>query len=185
MRWIASLLFPCFALTAAAQISVPQGTRVRVRASQYVIPHRAGTAVKLPVSEPVIVSGAVVIDRNAGVIARIEGARSALIPERVQSVDGSWIELTPDTAQPPDPDRDWEFVTARPAVVDAPRLLRFETVDPVREKYLRLGMWVLDANRSWALLLFDSGSSVISLSGVALIAIGSLYRWSCRRREGA
>lgn len=180
--------FVCFTLLAAgarAQVQVPEDTPVRVRLKASAFPRNGKGVFKLPVAAPLIIDGAVVINRSAEVVTHLAGRSLMVTAERVQSADGGWIDLRPEPLPPTGDEMELEFRTAAPAVVNVEPSLRFEAVDRTREGYLRLGRWALDLNRTWAAALANSGPGMISMVGFFLIGIGLLYRWFDSRRERA
>jgi hypothetical protein len=182
MRWIAAVLFPAIALGSSATVKVPEGTRVRVRLARTALPKDAGGGYRLPVSEPVIVNGAVVMDRNAEVQVTLHANRLAAVSGRVQASDGGWIALKPAQTQPGGR-AELDFYTAAAAEVEAKQSLRFDAVDYGEEAYRRLSRWAWDIHASWAMALFESGGGPICLTGFLLIAIGLAYRALESRRE--
>lgn len=182
MRWIAAVLFPAIALGYSATVTVPEGTRVRVRLAQTALPKDTGGGYRLAVSEPVIVNGAVVMDRNAEVLVRLNEKRLAPVSGRVQTADGGWIPLKPAPAAPGER-AELDFYTAAAAQVEAKQVLLFEAVDYDEEAYRRLGRWVWDIHSSWAMTFFESGGGPICLTGFVLIGIGIAYRMLESRRE--
>lgn len=137
-------------------------------------------SIRLFVSEPVILSGAVVIARKAEITA-VPGARWQVIPLRVAAADGTLIELQRQPASRKDGGV-VEFVTSQSVMVKAEESLRFEAVDPEREAYRRLGRWAVSLQRAWAMSVVGSGSQAICVVGFLLIAVGGMYRLFESRR---
>lgn len=171
------------ALDANAQVTVPEGTPIRAQLAEGGLTRATGGTVRLQVSEPVIISGAVVVERKAEIVAQYRGGKTGLTPTGVQSADGTWIELRPEPASSATSEQDYQFHTAKPAVIEARESLRFQPVDRSSLGYLRFGRWMLDLNRSWASILLDLGPSAICMVGFLLIGIGGLYRLSIAQRD--
>lgn len=103
MKLTAALLF--FAAVAAAQTTVPDGTKIRCRLDQTLTSATAdqGQAVELSVAEPVRVGNTVVIPEGARVTGTVTEAQEKrhmgragkldFSIDRVRAADGEWIPL--------------------------------------------------------------------------------------------
>ena len=89
-----TLLLLLITISAAAQISVPEGTPVRLRLEQDLtdLQHSDGREVEFSVTEEVRVQGKTVIAVGARAVGNVLPGPDIAV-QRVFAVDGSWLDL--------------------------------------------------------------------------------------------
>ena len=166
------LLISAMAQAASVPVVIPEGTRIRVRAVEHTV------------IEPVILSGAVVIEAGANVSVRSSGNhKSQFIPETVECADGTVLKLR--ETYPPQPATMFEVYTAETSRPVQGTLIQFQPIDHKRTEDFKAVRWFI--NKEAALLddAFDGFSSKISGIGVFLLLFGAMHRWKESRQRTA
>jgi hypothetical protein len=159
-----------FSAVAAAQVQIPEGTRVRIRVADH-------GAVETLVKEPVIVAGMVVIEAGAKVEATAIGQH--LTPVRVQAVDGGWLHLN---AQPQRLSGTMEAQTAPNVRMVNGRSLLLEATDFSQKRgTFDVLLWLTEVKEPAHVWVSNRLSLLFMLAGAMMLGAGLLHRWNAER----
>ncbi|MFN7918491.1 MAG: hypothetical protein U0Q16_00250 [Bryobacteraceae bacterium] len=173
---------------AQAQVTVAEGTRVRVRLDQDVHAAPAGPdgSIALSVVEPVEFGASVAIQTGAAVHGKVVTEPSFdLVVDRVQLTDGTWIGLrTRKRADAPvgmlaagtrhlREGTEFDLYTDQVSTTVVVPQLRI--IDRTGEEAVRVATHFVESGTSMKVI--RDGYAFMTAFGMALVLLGGVYRW--------